>query len=91
MMSSIESLNKEGKSTVIDVRTPAEYLGGHVPNSVNIPLQEIHQRVMEISGYPQPVLICCASGMRSAQATRFLQAQGVSCINAGSWLDLTNY
>ena len=88
MINAIESLIKEGKSVIIDVRTPAEFMGGHVANSINIPLQEIHQRLTELSGYPQPLLICCASGMRSAQAAGFLQEQGISCINAGSWLDL---
>lgn len=91
MTNSNESSLTAGKSTVIDVRTSAEFMGGHVTNSINIPLQELHSRVEELSNYPQPLLICCASGMRSAQATRFLQAQGISCINAGSWLDLQTF
>jgi rhodanese-related sulfurtransferase len=38
----------------------------------------------------QPVVLCCASGNRSGQATYFLQAQGIDCENGGSWLDV-NY
>ena len=76
--------------TIIDVRTRAEFSGGHVANSLNIPLQEIQQRLEEIKKMPQPIILCCASGNRSGQATAFLKSIGIDCENGGSWLDV-NY
>jgi rhodanese-related sulfurtransferase len=73
--------------TLVDVRTPGEYLGGHVEGSINIPLHEIQQRLDEIKGLPQPIVLCCASGNRSGQATYYLQGCGVDCENGGSWFD----
>ena len=77
-----------GSKTIVDVRTPEEYMGGSVAGSVNIPLQEITQRVNEFKSMKQPIVLCCASGGRSGQATAYLQAQGIDCSNGGSWLDV---
>jgi rhodanese-related sulfurtransferase len=76
--------------TIIDVRTPSEFVGGHVASSINIPLQEIQQRINEINAMPQPILLCCASGNRSGQATVYLKSLGIDCENGGSWMDV-NY
>ena len=82
-----KKINKKLK-TVIDVRTPQEFMGGNVQGSINIPLQVLPQRIEEVKNMPQPIVLCCASGMRSGQAVGFLQQNGVDCINGGSWLDL---
>ncbi len=74
--------------TIVDVRTPGEYMGGHVSGSMNIPLQEIQTRLDEIKQLPQPIVLCCASGNRSGQATAFLQNCGVDCENGGSWVEV---
>jgi rhodanese-related sulfurtransferase len=74
--------------TVVDVRTPAEFMGGHVAGSINIPLQEVTARLEEIKALPQPIILCCASGNRSGQAHSYLKAQGVDCSNGGSWLEV---
>lgn len=74
--------------TILDVRTPGEYMGGHVSGSINIPLQEIQTRLDEIKQLPQPIVLCCASGNRSGQATAFLQNCGVDCENGGSWIEV---
>lgn len=76
------------KKTIIDVRTPAEFMGGHVQGSLNIPLQEVPARVEEIKAMPQPIILCCASGMRSEQATMFLRQHGVDCSNGGGWMEV---
>jgi len=76
--------------TIIDVRTPEEFMGGNVAGSVNIPLQEVQARLSEIQSMPQPIILCCASGGRSGQATSFLKQQGVDCMNGGSWLDVNS-
>ncbi len=89
-MQNIAELIKSGKATIIDVRTPAEFMGGHVAGSINIPLQEVPARLDEFKNM-QHIVLCCASGNRSGQATRFLQSNGIECENAGSWLDVNCY
>lgn len=72
----------------MDVRTPAEFMGDHVAGSINIPLQEIPERLNEIKALPQPLVLCCASGNRSGQATAYLKNLGIDCTNGGSWLQV---
>lgn len=86
-MDNIEKLIKAGEATIIDVRTPAEFAGGHVTGSINIPLNEIPMRLTEIKN-KKNIVLCCASGNRSSQATAFLKQNGIVCENAGSWLDV---
>lgn len=86
----IQKIIKENQATIVDVRTPAEFMGGNVANSINIPLQEIPQRMEELKKLKMPLVLCCASGNRSGQAQRYLTQQGVECYNGGSWLDV-NY
>lgn len=74
--------------TIVDVRTPLEFMGGNVEGSINIPLNEIHQHIEEIKKMQQPIVLCCASGNRSGQAAMYLQSLGISCKNGGSWLDV---
>jgi phage shock protein E len=74
--------------TIVDVRTPAEFSGGHVIGSINIPLQQIPDRLQDFKKFKQPIQLCCASGNRSGQATAYLKAHGIQCSNAGSWMDV---
>ncbi len=72
--------------TVVDVRTPEEFAEGHVPGSLNIPLSEVPQRVEEFRAMDKPLVLCCRSGVRSENATRYLQQQGITDVhNGGSW------
>lgn len=86
----IEQIIKEKTGTIVDVRTPEEFMGGHVAGSINIPLQEIPQRVEEIKALKAPLVLCCASGGRSGNATMYLSQLGVECYNAGSWLTVNH-
>lgn len=76
------------KETIIDVRTPEEFRTGNIPGSINIPLQKIHLQLEEIKQMRSPVVLCCASGNRSAQATALLRSKGILCENGGSWYTL---
>ena len=78
------------KGTIIDVRTRAEFNGGHVNGSINIPLQEITEHIEELKTMEQPIVFCCSSGGRSGQAPQYFKSLGVNCENGGSWLDV-NY
>ncbi len=74
--------------TIVDVRTPGEFMGGHVPGSINIPLQEIVQREEEVMSLPTPIIFCCASGNRSGQATMYFKQKGLECENGGGWMEV---
>ena len=84
-MERTEELLRSGKATIVDVRTPAEFMGGHVNGSVNIPLQEIPARLSEFKKM-ENIVLCCASGNRSGQAASFLKQNGIDCTDGGSWL-----
>lgn len=89
-MKNIEELLRSGEASIIDVRSPGEFMGGHVKGSVNIPLQEVPERIEDFKKMKN-VVLCCASGNRSGQATAFLRQNGIECENGGSWLDLNFY
>lgn len=80
---------KNGQSTFVDVRTPEEYAGGHVPGAINIPLDEIQNRLDEFKDMPKPVVAYCRSGARSGMATSILKGAGVEdVINGGGISDV---
>lgn len=72
---------------IVDVRTPAEYKGGHAKGSINIPLDQLSGNLKKIKK-DKPVIVCCASGMRSGSAKKMLEAQGFEAYNAGPWTNL---
>lgn len=82
---SFETIIKEKRGTIVDVRTPEEFKGGHTAGTINIPLNEITERLDEIKKLKAPLVLCCASGGRSGQAHGYLTNQGIECYNAGSW------
>lgn len=82
-------LMKKG-AQIIDVRTPGEFSGGHIKGSVNIPLDNLQKQLSKIRKN-QPVITCCASGMRSGAAKQILQANGYTEVyNGGGWAGLQN-
>jgi rhodanese-related sulfurtransferase len=77
-------------AVIVDVRTPGEFQGGHIKGSKNIPLNVLSDKLSEIKKWNKPVIACCASGMRSAQATSILKSNGVDAMNGGGWSSLQN-
>ena len=77
-------------AVIIDVRTPGEFQGGHIQGSKNIPLNTIGNQIDSIKKLNKPVIACCASGMRSAQATSILKSNGIEVLNGGGWNSLQN-
>lgn len=69
------ALVKEG-ARLIDVRSPGEYAGGHLPGSINVPVGELSARTRELGAKDQPKVLYCASGARSAVARSVLKGQG---------------
>jgi len=73
---------------IVDVRTKGEYQSGHLKGSVNIPLQVLPQNLSKIRK-DKPVIVCCASGMRSGSAKGILSSNGYAEVyNGGSWNSL---
>ncbi|MFJ7417539.1 rhodanese-like domain-containing protein [Streptomyces uncialis] len=66
--------------TVIDVRTPGEFASGHLPDALNIPLDELRTALPALrdAAGRTDLLVVCASGTRSAQACGTLAEQGVT-------------
>ena len=82
---SIENIDIKA-ATIIDVRTPGEFMMGNVEGSINIPLDEVSSKVKEFKNIEGNLVLCCASGGRSGQATTFLQQNGFSNVyNGGGW------
>ena len=74
----------------IDVRTPEEFQSGHAPGSINIPLDNFPSAVLSLDK-TQPIIVCCASGMRSANAKIFLEKKGFPEVyNVGCWQNLSH-
>ncbi len=66
---------------LVDVRSPAEFSAGHVDGAINVPVQELAQRAGELGDKAKPVVVYCASGMRSASAVRILARAGFSQVH----------
>jgi rhodanese-related sulfurtransferase len=71
----------ESGATLLDVRTPGEFAGGHVRGAINIPVQDLAQRVDELPA--GRVVVYCQSGGRSANATRTLRASQREVLDLG--------
>lgn len=78
----------ENNAIIIDVRSYEEFAGGHIKNSKNIPLQIIESKITDIKKLNKPVIVCCKSGMRSAQAASILKRNGIETTNGGGWQSL---
>lgn len=73
---------------LVDVRTKAEFQGGHIKGSINIPLQSLSSGLSKLKK-DKVVITCCASGMRSASAKSILKANGFTVVhNGGGWMGL---
>ena len=66
---------------LVDVRTPGEFGRGHVDGALNIPVDELQSRMSELGAKDTPVVVYCASGMRSARAKRMLEGAGFQTVH----------
>ena len=66
---------------LVDVRTPQEFASGHVDGAKNIPVSELRARAAELgTDHTRPVVVYCASGMRSASAKGQLKKLGFASV-----------
>lgn len=61
---------------LVDVRSPGEFSGGHLPGARNVPVQELGRRLGELGKKDGAIVLYCASGMRSASAASTLKREG---------------
>jgi NADPH-dependent 2,4-dienoyl-CoA reductase/sulfur reductase-like enzyme/rhodanese-related sulfurtransferase len=74
---------------VIDVRTPEEFDSGAYPGAVNLPLDELGNRIGDLGPFDRDIVVYCASGARSAYAQRILMQVGYSNVrNGGGIMDM---
>jgi rhodanese-related sulfurtransferase len=63
---------------VLDVRSPAEFDGVHIPGAYNVPLDTLGEHAEDIQRHvDEPVVLVCRSGMRASQAEQRLAAAGM--------------
>lgn len=68
---------------LLDVREDDEWAAGHAPHAMHVPMGQVSEWVAEIvAAFPEPpVYVVCAAGVRSAQITAYLLAQGLDAVN----------
>lgn len=70
----------EGGGYIIDTRTDAEYVYGHIDGAIHIPVDSLRAHIDEIPR-DKPVYVYCHSGLRSYIACRILSQNGIECFN----------
>lgn len=76
----VEKLQSDGSITLLDTRTKGEYAHSHAQGFINIPVDELRERIDELDKR-KPVYVMCQSGLRSYIACRILSQEGYDCYN----------
>ena len=76
----VDKLPRDGSAVLLDTRTVGEYSRGHIDGFINIPVDELRERLDEVEK-GKPVYVICQSGLRSYIATRILAENGYECYN----------
>jgi len=88
-----ELVKKDSTVVLLDVRTSSEYTGpqGHIAGTLLIPVQELEQRIGELTKYKkQRIIAVCRSGNRSGQAVSILRAHGFDAVNMAGGMNSWN-
>ena len=76
----VATLPRDGSVILLDTRTALEYEEGHIDGYINIPLDDLRERLDELDN-EKPVYVMCQSGLRSYIASRILIQRGFDCYN----------
>ena len=76
----LNTLPRDGSVTLLDTRTPYEFSQGSIDGFLNIPVDELRERIHEIPS-KKPVYVICQSGLRSYIACRILASNGFEAYN----------
>jgi phage shock protein E len=93
LMAGCAAVSRTNPETWIDVRTAEEYAAGHVPQAINIPYDEMAQRISGLKlPSDQAIYLYCGSGRRAGLAQETLQGLGYSQVtNAGGYDDAQQF
>jgi rhodanese-related sulfurtransferase len=87
----LEQLGSGNPPLVLDVRTPAEFASGHIEGALNVPHDQIGERLEELSASrDREVVVYCERGPRAAQAADVLERAGFRLVrhldgDMGAW------
>lgn len=82
-----KTLVSEG-AIVLDVRSRGEFMSGHIPGAINIPVDVLGNQLSALSK-SKTIITCCASGNRSRVAKNLLESNGYQQVyNGGGWNSL---
>lgn len=73
-ISQLHEALQEKTYVVVDIRDPASYRGGHIPDSIHLTNESLSDFMRE-ADFDAPVVVCCYHGHSSQQAAQFLISQ----------------
>lgn len=86
----LKEILRSKETSIVDVRTKEEFTSSRLEGSINIPLNLVPENIEALKKI-QPLVLCCAAGVRSGQAMEFLKINGLEQVyNGGSWQDVEN-
>jgi rhodanese-related sulfurtransferase len=68
-------------AVLLDVRSPQEFAASHLPQAVNLPVDQLRERMDEVRQFDRPLVVYCASGMRSNRAAGILRSAEVQDVH----------
>lgn len=84
----LEQELKVNPRNILDVRDAADFAEGHIPNAINIPINDLPEQYNKLDSEQAYTIICYAGG-RSERASQFLAAEGFDVTNVmggmGAW------
>ncbi len=72
----LEQCKQTKGAVLLDVRSEEEYRSGHIPGSINVPVEVINTVSKKIPDHNTPVFSYCLSGMRSSRAVAAMKQMG---------------
>ena len=69
-------VHTDAGAVLIDVRSAEEFAGGHIPGSINLPIQALRFAPDHLGDLQAPLFLYCHSGARSSRAAKMLQIMG---------------
>ena len=66
---------------LLDVRERSEWRSGHAPQAIHLPVSQVSDKATRMLNSARPVVVMCASGMRSRMAATTLRQQGFNAAN----------
>lgn len=73
----------EAGATLVDVRTRPEFETDHPKGAINVPVHQLPAEIERLEKKPAPIVVCCATGMRSARAAKQLRRANIETLDLG--------